>query len=342
MPRIPARIAGRRSPSARNTCVRGFTLIELLVVIAIIAILIALLLPAVQQAREAARRTQCRNNLKQIGLAIHNYIDVAGMFPKGGPGISLSDAAVANPSAANLSSWASSQRYASWGTVILPYLDQAPIYNRWDMNLWYSQGSNYALAQTPLPVFACPSNPNAWKPRTNGDTPTSTTVFYGRNDYAGNWGERAIRCYPATACANNYSDLGDSSGRGPMRLLSEKAIRLQNVTDGLTNTILIGEAPNAIFGIWAGHKNLMDHSAPLNRIVSTNTGGWSSCYPMGIVTQAGVKGCDTGHQDFHSLHSGGAFFLFCDGSTQWINENIDLKVFAALLSYKGNEVVGEY
>jgi prepilin-type N-terminal cleavage/methylation domain-containing protein/prepilin-type processing-associated H-X9-DG protein len=319
----------------------GFTLIELLVVIAIIAILLALLLPAVQQAREAARKSQCRNNLKQIGLAVHNYIDTVKQYPKGGPGISLPDAAVNAPTATNLASWAKSQRYASWGTVLLPYLDQAAIYNQWDMNLWYSQGDNIPLAQTKLPVFICPSNPDADQFKANGDTPSSTRL-YGRNDYAGNWGERALRCYPATSCSNSYGD--NTGGRGPMRLLSERAVRHRDITDGTSNTIYIGEAPNAMFGQWAGHKNLMDQSAPLNGIMTNVTPvKWQSCYTFGgTLNPVGSLGCDFGHQDFHSWHVGGGVFLFCDGSVQWLSQNQDIRTFAALLSYRGQEVIGEF
>ncbi|QDT55779.1 Type II secretion system protein G precursor [Caulifigura coniformis] len=319
---------------------RGFTLIELLVVIAVIAVLVALLLPAVQQAREAARKTQCRNNLKQMGLAMHNYESAMRMFPKGGPAISLPDSAVANPTPANLNAWATMSRYASWGTVLLPYLDQGPLYNQWDMNLWYSQGSNVPLAQTRLAVFICPTNPKSQDLKANGDTPLSTTRLYGRNDYAGNWGERNLRCHPAR-CANSHSDQNDSAGRGPMRLLSESAVGVRDITDGLSNTVMLGEAPNAIFGQWAGHKNLMDQSAPLNGIISS-TSPWDSCRPFGLVTPEGGLGCDPGHQDFHSFHTGGAFFLFCDGSVRWLNQNIDLKTFAGVLSRKGGEVLGEF
>lgn len=321
---------------------RGFTLIELLVVIAIIAILVALLLPAVQQAREAARKTQCRNNLKQIGLAVHNYLDVSTIFVKGGPGISLPDAAVVNPSATTQKTWATTTRYASWGTLLLPYLDQGNLYNAWDMNRWYSEPANRALAQTRIPVYICPTNPGANSLKPNGDNPTST-ILYGRNDYAGNWGERGLRCFPLTNCANNYAEQNDTSsgGRGPMRLLTESAVRIQDILDGTTNTIFIGEAPNAIFGEWAGHKNLMDQSAPLNGIMSAHP-EWSSCLASGTISPVGSLGCDTGHQDFHSYHTGGAFFLFCDGGVRWVSQSIDEQVFAALLSRRGNEVVGEY
>ena len=125
---------------------RGFTLIELLVVIAIIAVLIALLLPAVQQAREAARRSQCTNNLKQIGLALHNYHDVYNTFPAG-----YIDQGVA-----------ANRGHYSWTSAILPYIDQAPLSNLMrvgDVPLSTNLTNNLTAMQTPLSGFACPSNP---------------------------------------------------------------------------------------------------------------------------------------------------------------------------------------
>ena len=209
------------------------------------------------------------------------------------------------------------------------------------MNHWYSEPANLKLAQTRLPVYICPTNPSADKLKANGDNPTST-LLYGRNDYAGNWGERGVRCYPSTSCQNSYADLNDgtSGGRGPMRLLSESAVRIQDISDGTSNTIFIGEAPNAIFGEWAGHKNLMDQSAPLNGIMATHS-PWGSCTLVSTLTPAGSLGCDSGHQDFHSYHTGGAFFLYCDGSVRWTSQSMNVVVFAALLSRKGGEVTGD-
>lgn len=329
-------------PHQTSSRSRGFTLIELLVVIAIIAVLVAILLPAVQQAREAARRSQCQNNLKQIGIAVHNYIETVSQFPKGGYAGPLGDALVASPSAAVVASWATSVRYASWGTVLLPYLDQGPLYNKWDMSQWYSQPNNLALAQTHLPVFVCPSNPDGAKLKANGDNPTST-LLYGRNDYAGSWGERGLRCYPSTACANNYSELGDSSsgGRGAMRLLAESYVTPGDIKDGLSQTIFIGEAPNAVFGEWAGHKNLMDHASPLNGRMSIKS-KFGACQLVAPITPEGSLGCDSGHQDFHGVHTGGVYFLLCDGSVQFLSENLDLRVLSALFSRKGEERVGEF
>ena len=129
---------------------RGFTLIELLVVIAIIAVLVALLLPAVQQAREAARRTQCKNNLKQIGLAMHNYHDQMNCFP---PGWISVDPATGQPSALNGGSG------AGWGMLLLPQMDQAPLYNQLNLNRRIADPVNALLIKTSISAFMCPSDP---------------------------------------------------------------------------------------------------------------------------------------------------------------------------------------
>src|SRR5579871_6659577 len=126
---------------------KGFTLIELLVVIAIIAVLMALLLPAVQQAREAARRSQCKNNLKQVGLALHNYHEIANMLPPGWVGITAGA-----PDIHGLNGW-------GWASKILPLLDQSTAYNQINFSVDVSNAANNAMRLTTFPVFRCPSDP---------------------------------------------------------------------------------------------------------------------------------------------------------------------------------------
>ena len=334
-PLVPRRPCAPTRPRSRS--LPGFTLIELLVVIAIIAVLVAILLPAVQQAREAARRTQCLNNLHQIGVAMHNYHDLYNKFPKAGYGGGLTNAVLYETANAKAC------RFMSWGTALLPYLEQSALYHRWDQGQWYVQPNNLAIAQTSLAVFLCPSAPLS-PLRANGDTPTSTTLF-ARNDYSGNYGERALRCYPSTNCQNSYADLGDTSGqpRGTMMLQPSATffsltIGVQDIPDGTSNTVLIGEAPNALHGLWAGHKNVFDQSAPLNARISAST-PWQSCgTAFGPV---GEMRCDYG-QEFHSYHPGGASFTLADGSSRFVSENLDIKVFAAILSRQGRELVGEF
>ncbi len=156
--------------SSRTRCsTRGFTLIELLVVIAIIAILIALLLPAVQQAREAARRTQCRNNMKQMGLALHNYESTFSKFPSAGE-FTIRQG----------NYWRSFTPTSTF-TQMLPYIDQAPLYNQFNMSLHYTNVANQVAAKTAIPAFLCPSNANT--KADNATTANPTPGTYGLVDY---------------------------------------------------------------------------------------------------------------------------------------------------------------
>ena len=313
-------------PDARR---RGFTLIELLVVIAIIAVLIALLLPAVQAAREAARRIQCVNNLKQMGLALHNYIGVNGMLPKGGPGGSVTPATVALPSSPT-------QRIQSWAAAIAPYMEQGSVYNAVNQTRWYIEPENLTASQTRLAAFLCPSNPAGDVGRPNGDTPTST-VLLARNDYGGNWGERALRCYPSSNCQNSYADGGE--GRGTILHRFEPSVTLMEIADGTAYTAVLGEAPNAIHGIWMSHKNFFDQSAPLNARYSASAAGtFVSCQVLKGDQRVGRLGCDFG-QEFHSYHVGGANFLMVDGSVRYLKQSMDLRVFSAYLSRRGSEII---
>lgn len=327
----PFEDSGSCHPQPHRLSRRGFTLIELLVVITIIAILVGLLLPAVQQAREAARRAQCLSQLKQMGLAFHNYHSVYNAFPKGGTAAFLFSAASAN----------TAFRYASWATVLLPGLEQAPLFNSIDQTRLYLDPVNQKAAQTVLPVFLCPSNPNPDPTKFQGDSTTFPGVRFARTDYGGNFGERGVRCFPSAACQNNYGTSG-SEGRGVTLLPTQPTIGTKNVTDGLSNTIFLGEAPDALHGIWMGHKNFFDVSAPINtRYDIVTRMPWSSCQVAATSPQLGRR-CDFG-QEFHSYHTGGAQFLLGDGSGKFISENIDYRIYAGLLSIRGDEVVaGEF
>ncbi|MEZ6125170.1 MAG: DUF1559 domain-containing protein [Planctomycetaceae bacterium] len=262
---------------------KAFTLIELLVVIAIIAILIALLLPAVQQAREAARRTQCKNNLKQLGLAMHNYHDVYQTFPPGF--VNTQKCAVA----------VSSDR---WGTCtfLLPYIDQAPLYNTLNPDGGCNMpAANAAIGggtplQDPYPAFICPS-----------DTGANVNAYY--KGYS----------------KSNYV-VSEQVGT------ADSKVGIRDITDGTSNTLLFAEralkrepAGKRYTGaiIWgrttvsdAGNKFRVNF--PINTYNPTTSNGGNSV--------AGDGGC-VRHQA-SSLHEGGAQFLMCDGAVRFISENI--------------------
>jgi len=311
-----------RPPSRRP----GFTLIELLVVIAIIGVLVALLLPAVQAAREAARNAACLAGLKQMGIALQNYESAWRVFPKGGAGV----ASLTNP--VLRARWT-----MSWGAAILPGMEQGPLYDTLNVDEPYLHPDNLAPGRTRVPTYLCPSAPKSDYYRPNGDTPSST-VTYARTDYGGNWGERGLRCFPATNCPNNYADQGDSSGHGRGMLLfsNERTVGVKDVRDGTSKTIIVGEAPEGLHSIWIGHKNIFDQSAPLSARGSKSDPApkWQSCGSVFLSKEGNF--CDFG-QEFHGYHPQGANFLFVDGSARQLSENVDLRVFAAMLSRSGGE-----
>jgi prepilin-type N-terminal cleavage/methylation domain-containing protein len=211
---------------------RAFTLVELLVVIAIIGVLVALLLPAVQAAREAGRRAQCQNNLRQVGIGLQAYHDTWKAFPRGG--------------------WSSTSANLSWGAAILPHIEEQPLFLRLNRDKPYTDPSNLAVGSTVLPVFICPTSSKEMLTKKSADLPSTSTHMYARTDYGAVNGERALRASTAT----NVPE------RGAMIL--EKNISLAQITDGASHTILIGESPEGLHSLWFGVRNLFDQSAPIN------------------------------------------------------------------------------
>ena len=304
------------SPHPRTT--RGFTLIELLVVIAIIAVLIALLLPAVQQAREAARRTQCKNNLKQLGLAMHNYHDVANMLPIG-----------VMRSGANFAVTVSGY---TWFRRVLPYLDQGNIYNQYDQNQnYYSLEPNRSLSQSPLPMFRCPSD-------------TSAAFFNNipQYNYAANVGNTNIgkgNVNGATYLAGPFDFSETREGR---------AIGFGKITDGLSNTMLMGEI--RVGTATPDYRGLLQYA--MNALVSGNLPPNTSIadlVPSGQCVSTPDHPCAVGsntgftHQlSLRSRHTGGAHVLLCDGAVRFISNSVDINTIRSLSTIAGGEVQGEF
>jgi prepilin-type N-terminal cleavage/methylation domain-containing protein len=296
----------------------GFTLIELLVVIAIIAILIALLLPAVQQAREAARRSQCQNNLKQMGLAMHNYVDVYSRLP-----ISQSWAILGPPN----------QISACWARSLLPYVDQGTITAKFNDGFSHVDPINRDLLGTSLPLFKCPSSPAApvvemtagsdWIGATAGEK-----IKVGINEYA---------------CASNTSVNGVSTtGIMPYNGFSTK---LAEVTDGLSNTMHVAEVAgggviyNAARQVHAQNTSLHWRIwAGFSRI---SLRGYSY---DGLVQHGGncVVNCNSDGANPYSFHVGGAQILLGDGSCRFMSQNIALSTVTNLVTRNDGNPVGEF
>jgi prepilin-type N-terminal cleavage/methylation domain-containing protein len=310
---------------------RGFTLIELLVVIAIIAILIALLLPAVQQAREAARRTQCKNHLKQIGLALHNYHDVFNTFPMGNFG--LRDAA-----------WGH-----SWWASILPYIDQAPLYNRWNFQL-FNDGyvDQVALLDgVKIPGSWCPSSPMAefeTTPHNGGNLAVAT--------YAGIAG--------ATPEPNGRIVAGECgpSAYGGMMFYGSR-VRIGEVTDGTSNVMIVGEQSDYLVetatgqrriaisswphSMWMGSASLAHRSFNVTTVRYTpgykQAEGGHNFYPC---PTTGVCG-NSGHNNpIQSAHTGGAHILLTDGTVRFVSANVNLQTFLWLATRDDGNTLGEF
>lgn len=279
----------------------GFSLIELLVVIGLITSLIAFLLPAVQQAREAARRLQCRNNLRQIGLALHNYEEVHGCLPF---------SSLVITSVGNETGWA-------WGTMLLPFQDQATLYQKLDPNGANAPSSPTNETTTVLPVYLCPSDASEpWNRQKGG---------HAKSNYVGMFGSN-----------KDFSDVGNGM------FFYNSSTRDRDITDGRSNTIAAGERS------WDGLIHPVIGNGTIGRIGSiwfANLQGnrhdvISWCDPL-LQTDQRING--THPNAFSSLHFGGCNFLFADGSVHFLSENIDNSgSFCPLATIRGAETIGEF
>ena len=302
---------------------RGFTLIELLVVIAIIAILIALLLPAVQQAREAARRTQCKNCLKQIALAWHNYHDVYKTFP---PGYVAKIPGVQNSSERSM--W-------SWGAFILPYIDQAPLFNQLQvgpMLLEQQLVLNPAAMRTPLPAFRCASDTgpelNNYQNLTMGPPPNDTKYWALVQDAAGTNHQIATSNYVAVAqSGDSTTPPVDPTIYGPCLgvAFQNSRINFRDLIDGSSNQLLVGERAFQFKTVIVGAGTVLGHSATVGDSSTSYNVKSSQLNALGI-TYNGINATVGGAHDrrgFSSNHVGGCHFALADGSVRFISENID-------------------
>jgi len=343
---------------------RGFTLIELLVVIAIIAVLIALLLPAVQQAREAARRSQCKNNLKQIGLAFHNYHDTYNLLPSG------SNGNVNYDSAAGTWSAASQTRATNWRTSLLPYLDFANAYSQisWTTGgFWAHSGpfsGNPVLITLRVPVYQCPSSAYGITNFTDlGSSGVAASGSYSQvMDYVGVVGAYPDPVVPARpVCTGSTSVIGGAfCENGIMRTF--KGTNFRDCTDGTSNTIMIAEQSGSVnnreisantLGGW--HGWVYNSGAVYAPSVSISGYATSSGYTCGLTTLrhppnafwstspgAGATQPYGPNTIVNSFHTGGIHSLLADGSVRFISENISLVTLARLGARDDGQVLGEF
>jgi prepilin-type N-terminal cleavage/methylation domain-containing protein/prepilin-type processing-associated H-X9-DG protein len=308
---------------------RGFTLIELLVVIAIIAVLIGLLLPAVQKVREAAARTRCANNLKQLGLAMHDYHDTQRAFPpayvnKGG-------------------SWLNSgfPFTHGWAPFLLPYIEQQPLYNlyRWDLPQYAPE--NGPVIATQLSIFQCPSAPEQNRYNLSGPF-----AYFGTRGACGDY-VIALGVDPSLAQTGWVDSVGDYRGAltntpTPAQDLSPDptGTRVTDIMDGTSTTLLLTEDAGRP-RVWQAGKAGPDQVLP---------GGPWNHFKGDIILQGSTSdgtaqpgpcavNC-TNNAEVYAFHSGGANAVFADGSVHFLRASMDIRVLARLITRAGGEVVG--
>jgi len=294
----------------------GFTLVELLVVIAVIGVLVALLLPAVQMAREAARRTQCMNNQRQLGLALHMFHDVNGTLPAGWSGVAPEEPP----------GW-------GWGTQILPYVEQMTVFEKIDLSRPIADPIHASLLERPLSVFICPSDSlgpllsfaeehdhdhdhlhgddeddhddHDEPPHNIDDGPFFIRV--PKSNYVGVFGSLEIEELPSNGNGTFYHN---------------SSVKFGDIADGLSNTILVGERSAKLGGsTWLGM--IPGAAEAMARIVGS--ADHAPNHPAGHF------------EDFRSYHPMGVHFLFGDGSVRMINQQIDIHVYQGMATIHGHD-----
>jgi prepilin-type N-terminal cleavage/methylation domain-containing protein/prepilin-type processing-associated H-X9-DG protein len=351
----------------------AFTLVELLVVIAIIGVLIGLLLPAVQAAREAARRASCSSNLKQLGVAFHNHLDSFGYFPIGNV-LNAPLGAYGSATPAHGATW-------SWGTFILPYIEQSEAFSRLNpnrsvpapagTNTLATVGADSSLApliRTPIPVYRCASDPEgvlANLDRANsaktlaGLTPATR---FGRSNYVAVVHDNAVQ--NDTRFRDDYIASINQHVRRPPEPPSTQAmngiafadskVQVKDIIDGTSSTLAVGERLDRAPGgsattapwhpssaVWAG-SNSDGYANPDNFT--------SCCVVRGGMTwnggaaHYGINDFSTidSHKGFSSNHGGGATFTFADGAVKFLTQNIDATTFKRLANRRDGQPVGSY
>lgn len=296
---------------------RGFTLVELLVVIAIIGILVALLLPAIQAAREAARRTECQNHLKQIGLSLQSFHDTRKSFPSGRD--------------------KSDQYGVSWAFRVLPQIEETAVYAAFDKNARVDDPPNEKAMRTPIEIYACPSRRIAAADRNfdNDDQPPLVTAAASLGDYAANAGHIIETGMPNLDLETETfsSDPVDTTTAGP--IYSGSKISIRRVTDGLSSTLAVGER----------------HIPPIDKDTEESKQQWNqgdTAFLAGDnrwAIMAGTKDGlangpdDPSHDKFGGPHPGVTLFVFLDGHVDAVSNDITPENLMALSTIAGDEIL---
>ncbi|MBI1832193.1 MAG: DUF1559 domain-containing protein [Planctomycetes bacterium] len=286
---------------------RAFTLIELLVVIAIIAILIGLLLPAVQKVRAAAARMQCGNNLKQIGLALHNYHDTRKFFPPGG--VSTAQPMLGIPAGVT----------HGWAVFILPYLEQEPVYKQYNFAASWNAAANTAVVATQIKVLQCPASP------TNGMFSGTAAV----SDYAPVNAINTSQLAPLGLVDN----VANSNGVLAVNFLC----RMADVTDGVSNTILVAEdaARPQLWRVGMPIAGTVSGAAWADRDAEYITHGFTA---NGVSVPGPCAVNCMNDNEIYSFHSSGANIVMGDGAVRFLSTSVSIRIVGAMITRSGGEV----
>ena len=325
----------------RRNSQSGFTLVELLVVIAIIGILVALLLPAVQAAREAARRSQCLNNLKQLSIALHCYLDANKALPPGV--ISGVPPTVKMDTWAEASSLSPMARGTSWVVATLPYFEEQVLHDQWDYNKNVIQNvvGGVHTAQTDLPTLYCPSRRSTVR---NEDIPHMFKNWTrGGNDYGACFGagNTFLNDAPGPPCTHRLNQTATGEFGSNHEMLGvftyNRGIKSSEITDGTSSTIMLGEMQRLLGVDHNGNGTICEEWSLDGWAVGGQATGFNTDWGLDPLNPGGIN--NLYFESAGSDHPGGAHIATCDGSVRYLSEDIDDRVLNYLGSRSSGEVV---